>query len=432
MKHIEHSTLFAYFLGFMSIYAPIIKFENVNFDLQFSFFLVSMFIVSISSKEKMIPRIRMIVVPLTLIFLTFCYSTFANVFFNPDITKLDSALRIIRIIITYLGCWVIARYLVTIQMDVLEIIFWSTVFHGLIMLLQFVSIDFRDFSYQYTVDSRALLGARYEYSMAGLTNGGGAQLSVYQSFGSLIGIHLLGTRKEGESWVWLACGLGATVVSIFLSGRSGLLSLLLFGPIVALRNTSPLYIRTRFVKTAVIASLVALVASIFVLLGSFGDDESFDSVSAIALRSNDVFLLGGEDSAYSELATAHLFLPDDLDTFIFGNPRLIAKDQNGYDRLLDSDIGYVRLLFGYGVLGSTLHYLFYIYLIMTTIKLTNRGYSRDYAFLVLVMCIAILFFNWKEIFVFTRMGFSQVLLAFFALILLGRDSATQSIGHRDG
>jgi hypothetical protein len=104
---------------------------------------------------------------------------------------------------------------------------------------------------------------------------------------------------------------------------------------------------------------------------------------------------------------------------MFGNPRLIELDQGDSNRIIDSDVGYVRLLFGYGILGSLLHYVFYLIIVIQSYRLI--GFDRRLAVFCLLFGLAMLVFNGKEVFVFARIGLSITLLTFFCLLKKKRE-----------
>ena len=140
----------------------------------------------------------------------------------------------------------------------------------------------------------------------------------------------------------------------------------------------------------------------------------------IAQRSEDIYATEG--GTYSELKN-HILLPNDAATFIFGDQRNVGLDQSSSDRVLNSDSGYIRILFGYGIFGSIIHYAFYIYIIYIGYKLKQKKSLAGICYLLITTSMIILLFNTKEIFVLTRIGLSQLLFIYFYL-LFNNDSRT--------
>ena len=227
-------------LVFLAIYAPIIKTESGKLDTQAVFFFLALILSVFSKSIYTIFSVRKFTIPLVFFYILFIHVSITLIFFSGDDLKIDPYYRIARSILTYTGCAIVCLYAFKNKSNIIELVFWSIVIHAAIMIAQFFSVEFRDFSYKFTVDERALVGARYEYSMAGLTNSGGAQISVYQSLGALLGVFIYFNKKNIAEKILVGAGVLLSIISVFTSGRSGLLALIIYLPtlIYIIYNTS--------------------------------------------------------------------------------------------------------------------------------------------------------------------------------------------------
>ena len=113
--------------------------------------------------------------------------------------------------------------------------------------------------------------------------------------------------------------------------------------------------------------------------------------------------------------------PNNLSVWLVGDPRYVSLDEGSRYRTLNSDIGYIRLLWGYGIIGSLVHYAFYLSIIFIACNSYSRYYSaklKNLASLNIIFALAILALNYKEVFVLTRIGFSTTCILLFAMLQL--------------
>ncbi|WP_352256073.1 hypothetical protein, partial [Pseudoalteromonas sp. 19-MNA-CIBAN-0066] len=82
-----------------------------------------------------------------------------------------------------------------------------------IMSVQFFSVEFKDFIYNFTM-AKYQLEHYQNFRMAGLSGGGGAQLSFTQSFGFLIGLYLLSRNDKNKFILHIGCVF--IIISVFL------------------------------------------------------------------------------------------------------------------------------------------------------------------------------------------------------------------------
>lgn len=297
---------------------------------------------------------------------------------------------------------------------VIEMIFYCIVLHALIMVLQFLVPSFKDFIYSLTMAKYQLEHYQF-FRMAGLSGGGGAQVSVVQSLGFLLGFSLL-RQKQSHLTIILAQLL--IIMSIFLSGRSGFLTVVLVVLFYFVLSLLFLIYSSRIVLSFSRLVLYFCLFGLFVFFITY------------LLQTNDYFIVAfertfdtlinyrqsGEVSDNTLVALGEMFvLPAELTHLLFGRASFL---ENNTFYNINTDIGYFRLIWGYGFLGLFLHVL--VYVLFSIVAFKVYLHDRGVAYLCFVMLILIFLFNAKEIFFFTRMSFqisfSVICAAYYAFL----------------
>lgn len=413
--------------AFAFIYAPVL---NVSVGFSFYFDSQAVLCVALMGAAALLTTGNFFRIPgpvktLCLILVSIAaYGLLSALFLSSESGTFHVALRPLRTLITVGGIYaflLIARsYQVRgLDVHVVESVYIAISAHSALMVLQFFFPEVRDFIYQYTFADQ-MLKWNQQFRMAGLSMGGGAQISVFQAMGFLILPFVLVRSRSFGSTV-LNCLAGAVIfLSIVFSGRSGLIAIVFFFPaaLILAATSDRAAGQYRRLLLAGVASLsclaaIALALSAVERIDTFVGSEFADLYEVAVNRTFQTFL--GEDETLTDLQENHLFMPEDARTLVFGNPRLIELDQNNDFRILRSDSGYVRLLFGYGILGSIMNYAFYMVLLRHAWK--RRQQHPVSSRVSMLLAVVILFFHIKEIFVFTRIGLSITCLLFLALLL---------------
>lgn len=286
-----------------------------------------------------------------------------------------------------------------------QLVYLIVVIHATLMCLQFVFPDFRDFIYQFTF-AKNQLEYNKMFRMAGLTGAGGAQTSFVQGLGCLLGWFLI-FYKDYSHKTLVVIGNVLIIFSIILSGRTGLLvvalGFLLFlflNVIISLSvkkkrlSFNPFYILLLVPLVLIINSIPALLGEnlvyfetafnrTFKTLIDFSETGSFqdDTVAALA----DMIIMPGEIS--------HLLIG-----------RSSYLEGNTYYNVM-TDIGYFRLVWGYGVIGLILHVLFYLVFIIKLVRMKYKDLNDFYLWFLPLSIISFVFLmNAKEIFFMTRIS----------------------------
>ena len=110
-----------------------------------------------------------------------------------------------------------------------------------------------------------------------------------------------------------------------------------------------------------------------------------------------------------------IIIPTDTAHFIFGKSSYL--ENNTYYQIM-TDIGYFRIIWGYGFFGLLLHILFYFF--MATLLLPNFLKPRLFycCSLPLLHILMVYVMNMKEIFFMTKFSFQIFLLLYFFCVAL--------------
>jgi hypothetical protein len=367
--------------------------------------------------------------PILAIALLALYVTFLSIGYDQFIYV--PVLRVLRAAIMLYGCWCLVdriykhwgeegdRLLITA-------LYVGVVAHGVLMFLQFVNPTLREMITRWTFASEGV-DVNLRTRMPGLATGGGAQLSVFMSIGFLLFPYCYVVARGWTNKLFLAFGFAITAIAVVLSGRSGVYSaLFLFPLMIALVGRFQYQAGgiVKYIMQFLSIGGIIFVASIAIYLldNALRNTAAGEDYSDYAFQRNLDMLLNPDEgfvrnTTVEELWNYHIMIPDDLRTLLFGD--LINMDHSQgaggvVTRKVDSDIGYVRLLFGYGLFGSFFHYGIYIYMIAKLWGIRRRNFlvSEIAIFIFSVMLI----FNAKEVFVFTRTGWPICSLLYCAAI----------------
>lgn len=297
--------------------------------------------------------------------------------------------------------------------DLLYILFLCIVFHSLIMSVQFFSVEFRDFIYNFTM-AKYQLEHYQNFRMAGLSGGGGAQLSFTQSFGFLIGLYLLSRNDKNKFILHIGCVF--IIISVFLSGRSGFVFILLSCLIFAARVFkyvlySP---RSLFKASFVIIVLIFITPLLNIEMNEFVQ-TAFERNFATFINYSET---GNVEDRTLIALSEMIIVPDTFGHLIFGVASYL-ENNTYYD--INTDIGYFRLIWGYGVIGLTLHIL--VYAVLWLLVINNAKLDTLGKHLLLMSFFFVFLFNAKEIAFFSKMSFQIFLIIVFTLLLI-RDKDT--------
>lgn len=322
--------------------------------------------------------------------------------------------RPIRIFATLIAGFIVVTFVKNTfpnnyQQKALDFIFVSITMHAVIMILQFAFPDFKEIIYSYTTDGDYRSSFDYNFRMGGLSGGtGGAILSVVQASGVILYPFVVkGKNLKGKVLFFI---FALIICSSFLvCGRSGLWAVILFLPVAYFLKDDFLRISSVIKFVFIIVFAVLIFGIIIVGIGTLDSDSSI----FLALnRTLDTFLDFNKTGEFNDNTTSilvdHILFPKDLHVFFIGETEHIINSQFG--REVESDIGYIRNLWSYGVFGTIAFTLPMISITIDAI-LFKRFFTARAIF---VLSILTLFFHLKESFLYTRMLLS-ILAIFLAL-----------------
>lgn len=380
-------------------------------------FFTSLFIIFFNIKDVSFWDSKFFLVFLLLVFLN-SLLVIRSLFYEEVSFSIiiDVILKPLRILITLLGGFYLAKNIFTksismtaFEQQVVGLTFFAISFHAFIMILQFLSPSFKDQVYSIITSGEFRSSFEYDFRMGGLSGStGGAVLSVVQSIGVLLFPFQIKNSRNILSKIFVIICTFSILFSIIICGRSGIWAILLFMPLALLMIDN--YNFSKWFKKIAFSFGVLVVVFMSISLNQIvtNDSELFNSFT----RTFDTFTQlqesgDFEDETINELFN-HLILPSDISIWVFGDNDAYFNTQ--FDRNLDSDIGYIRNLWSFGILG-TLIFIFPVVYVLIVLSL-SKSLSLSFAKLVILVAAIMMFFHSKEMFLYTRM-----LMSIFSLFL---------------
>ena len=401
-----------YCITFFYCLGPVLNSYSSIIDFIFftSIFLSLYFFIKIKLFPPPFLKIFLILVPI------FFYIVVSAVFYSEaqlfDFIRLS--LKPVRIITTLLGGFALVALFLRLGRSLSSLylfIFMAIVLHALIMILQLYSPDFKDLIYSFTTsDSIMIESYSYEYNfrMGGLAGSfGSSTLSVAQAFG----IILLPFIKKGRGF-WQRSFLNLCAVIIFFSviicGRSGLLFILLFYPLSSILVSGGFKISNSGKLVFLSLGLLGLIAAMVTVIGNL--DETSDLFYALRRTFETLIALdsGGkiQDGTFNTILT-FMVLPNSPEGFILGSSEFLINTH--FDRTLNSDIGYIRNLWGMGIFVALAYWMPYFYFLFKAYL--NQQHLDSAKILLVIVLMSILLHVKEDIF------YSRILLSYFSIIL---------------
>lgn len=395
---------FLIYLLFIFIFGPVLNKFGAWIDFIFIFSII-IFILNL----KYIKQINKPPLYYFFILIIFYFLVSIKILTYPELTLLTWMLNFIkpfRIILTLFSGYFLARILFQKNytfLDIIKYIYYAIIIHGIVILIQFINVDFRDFIYSYTTTGEFRSTFEYEFRMGGFTGGsGGAVLSVVQSLGIILLPFILKYNLTLLTRFSIYFGSFVILTSIILTGRSGIYCILIFLPF----SIYQAYGTYKTIKYTFYTFSACIILFIFInqLLLSLELTDFYNSF----YRTFDSFISFSETGKYENETVSilkdYILIPD-IETLLFGsNDALLNHD---VDRNLDSDIGYIRNIFSFGIFGFAVYALPFIMLLIYTYKKIKSSIPHKLLFILLII---MLFFHSKESFLYVRMFWSIISL----------------------
>jgi hypothetical protein len=271
----------------------------------------------------------------------------------------------LMLIHSFIGGWFFSIIFYNFGLNFRQVIFLIQsviTIQAVFILIYFVSWEFREFTFTYIPETGNIDYQVNLFQSRGLTHSSGAVLSVLQSLGVLFSAYLLSTAKYRDpEFIYLLLSFGLLCLSIFITGRTGILILPLvfvyFVLIVLSKSGIPKNIAYFSISSPIIL-IISFIGFKFVyqniiggITGATGEDI-FDRV--VRWYVEEFFSEDGFQSRTMSILSGHWFFPDNISGLLFGNP-----DTWGVNRIR-SDIGYVRMWHGIGMVGVLVYYIFFL------------------------------------------------------------------------
>ncbi len=293
-------------------------------------------------------------------------------------------------------------------------IFLVGALHAIIILGIIVVEPFGDWMkamFFYTDKTLEVWGLR----SSGLLVSGFGALSLSQAMTAILGIILLLTDNKGELGAFsrncIIVGLTLIFLSIVVSGRTGLIALLFASLLFIVLNARAIYSNRRSRKTLAIfvLGITALVSILLIfairdeyaeiIKWSFELYYSYEDQGELSTGSTNIVL----ESMY--------ILPAGFVNMLIGT--------GNFGRLeppLPTDVGYVLMIFGAGVLGLTSMMAIFLYFTFKAIRVMRQLPLVGNA--VLLVTLMLFLTNFKDPFFFHIFGTSQIVFILYALLTM--------------
>jgi len=415
-------------LLFLFIYAPFIRLLGVTVYLPY-FVVVVLSVIGFLSIFKSLRLAKLVMLPLMALLILLGYafiSSFFHGIFDRDFYY--SVFSGFFILIAGLGLSSVydKAYGEGSTSTLTWHLFYSGVFHSIIMMLVFFSDTASSLLYsvipltekgQYFVD----MGIR----SPGLTSGGGDSLSGLHALCAILGFYMLLRRWKDlklAGAIGVIFGLYLVLASLALSARTGYVIIfgLTFCLLLALITVSMERFSFRYLTKGFLAFLFFCVFNFF----SFGEFLSFLGEERAYKRSAELVINyreSGEASMGSVSALKDMyFLPVSGVDLIWGTGDLGRNVETGF---LASDVGYVRAINGYGIVGLILMYVPFVLIGLAILSFHRVGSEA----VVLFLCAAaILAMNLKT---FYFWGLRDIFKVFSIYLFVGCGVGLSSVLH---
>jgi hypothetical protein len=297
----------------------------------------------------------------------------------------------------------------------------SILLHSALMLLMFLDPLLREGIYYVTGAAHIVNMSSpflHGYRITGLTYGL-STTSVLQAVGVLFIPYAL-NRFRAMKLVRLSIYLGGVliVISVFLSGRSGLLILLIFTFLYFINST----LRSLFITQKVSFRMIFAWICIFSFAGAiayvldqkstiFERDQRGGLYYLLENAEEIITVMTDPDESRTVAAMSHMyFIPDDPLILLFGSGYLDRSVLG-----IKTDVGWIRTLYSLGVIG-VLFTIFVIFYMFLSVYLSNGGRDKYGLVLLGLLLILMVLMHFKENFVFARNYWSITCLVYFALL----------------
>jgi len=316
--------------------------------------------------------------------------------------------------------------------------FWAGVLHSLIMIVAFSSETVSSFLYSYIpLSEKGEKFVEMRIRSPGFTSGGGDVLSGLHAVSVVIGFYL--ALRSWHVWTLLkklvvVAGFYILVASLALAARTGYVIILGLMPVLfivlqwrAQARFSFTFLVRGFTAFLFVAGFAFLTFSTLLdvlgeeraykrsaeLMESYGISGTDDKPSDSDERREDEESENREIRSITALKKMY-FLPVTGSELVLGTGDLGRNETRGY---LPSDVGYVRAINGFGLIGAFLMYMPFIWLGMIIFRRDRLGLPQ----VALVLCAAsILAMNLKVFYFWGMRDIFKILVVMLFLQVISK------------
>ncbi len=394
-----------FILGFFMLFSPAINFGGVVIKTVYIFLVIPAIlgVYKYKKKERRNLTANFIVLALitSLIYSILMYVILAGEDFNWI------KYNVIGILIFFSSYFLVKKYQLIFknefQIKILETIYWSVVLHSIIVIFVALNSTFRDLLYiiiSQTDLSRSLTFREDDMTrFSGLVQGGFGSLSLYHSVGLIIGLHLYKNEKTSS-----------------INGNK-----ILFGSLIIMG--SMIFIG----RLGVITTIIGVIALIFQGRLTSGDSKNYYnlvSATVIIMLSVIIYVLNNSD-LYKIKWAFEIFIKiiennelDDSTLALFSGvvPQLTTAQlmfgTGNYDYEY-SDIGFIKIINGAGVIGAVISY-FFLFSIVFYSKSKNKILNNKVYSILKIITLLIIISNIKNLYFF---AYNDIFQIYFLVIL---------------
>lgn len=355
-----------------------------------AFALFSVFIIN---KDSPVFRYRKGVVFTFMIFILYaCYISFSTLISGGS--NLANLFSVILIISQFgLTAYLISNFL--INEDINQLLFLLLLifaFQGVLVFFNFLIPAYRDLMFtimpvegNITEDNVSSV-----FRTRGLMQSSGASVSALLSFGFLIAAYLYSSfnLSKQDKRVIINC-LPWILIGVAFTGRTGLITI----PLALLLYYLLLILNGKFRWKSLLLLLYIPMVAVFIYFSVKLVLSLFFTNFLLVFESWEKWAIGGllanfvdsEKTSTLEVLSSYVFLPEDEYQLLFGDP-------NSWG-VIRTDIGYIRMIFSVGIVGSL---LFYSAITSIYVNIITTSKSRSFQLFVLLTFFWLLILEYKE------------------------------------
>lgn len=361
-----------------------------------------------------------------LFFVYLVYTTVVTIFSGG--TNLSNLLNIILIVFQIsFGSYLVVNYFIKRSVDYfLFCLLLIFAIQGVLIFFNFIIPPYRELLFKLMPPSGNITEDNFTsaFRTRGFMQSSGATVASYLAVGFIIIAYFLSSFKlSKQDKIAVLISIPCVFISILFTGRTGFVMipyafvlyylLLLINSKLTFKSLLPIFYLPLF---AVLAYVIGKAAFLYFnpdgqVLISLWEDWAFDQfLNNFGQGSKD-----RESQSTIEKLGSYFFIPEDDSHFLWGDPLSWG--------VIRTDLGYIRMLYSVGIVGSAIFYGAFIYLYYVIYKMTKTFPLR---IVILFLFIWIAIVEYKEP-MFAHYYFSTTSFLLFYFTLINHESQKQVV-----